>query len=446
MDRRDLRIADDHLILTLERDVYVLDPITLGTRALLKDVALPSTISLNADGGFYLNRSRDLIEVNRDIKPVSTIARVVHSIYSFAQDRRSQLFGAQQRLVEVDPLTGRSTAASAGPFTNADNYATDHIVADPSSDRFAMMVTNEFNINTIYVFDGPDRETLQFKIEIGNSPDPVVTYYEPLWSPVFIPGTNDVLIASSCLLFDHFNMVERFTPTSDTIAPERFMVRMLDEHLGIRFTANTDGTRFMFSPSTSAPAIYHPASASFITDHPQGVQLFPDDPTNPSPPIELGERMIPLCASANGAYVLGWLDSTSRVALFNVETSTIIWRNEPTARPTAAHLDIGGAWFVISYGMGVTEGYVLDSLAIKRDDTPRPLVQVAPNPSMTSITLVTDDQFETIDAWQVFDRNGILVLSGTGTSVNITSLSSGSYSALVRSGTAYTSVAFVVMR
>lgn len=459
---REIRIDDGHLIVALERDVYVLDPTTLETRTHITDAVYPSTVDVSANGGYYLNRSRELIELDAALQPADTLAHLSHSLQSITQDRRGRVLVAQQRLKELDPLTGMTRPVAAGSFTPADDYATDFILADPSSDRFAMMVTTGFTTNTLYFFDGPERETLQFILYIGAVPDPSFFSFEPLWKPQFIPGTSDVIVASSCSEVIHFNMIERFTPTSDTLAPLRTNVRKLDAHLGVRFISNTDATRFVFGTTWQSPlhhlgdfdveiptattAIYHPASASFIMDHPQGVQLFSDDEWNTSPPTELGERMIPLCASANRPFVLGWLDSTSRIALFNVETSSIIWRNTPSARPTAAYLDEGGRWFVISYEMGVTEGYAIDSMSVSRPDTPRPLVQVAPNPSLSVIDLQTIDELRSVDGWQIFDRNGILVLSGIGTSVDITSLSSGSYSALVRSGAEYLRTSFVVMR
>lgn len=446
---RSIQIEHGTVVFGFEHDLHALDPHTLETDAVLTNATYLTTASFTADGGAYRTKNGYLITFNNSFEPIDTLTLSDFSIYSLTQDREGRLFGAQGTLVEIDPLTGQTTAFGR---------ATDRVLSDHSSDRFATM-----SEGAIFILDDPDTDWLQLRLDYGNAPDSNYALFEPLWSPFFVDGKTDVIITSRCLDQDHFMLIERLTPTADTIAPIRTTIGQFENVVGNRCITNADASRFViYAERSSWPltivnglaskvdgstaAIYHSFSSSFIMDDSVGVRFFRDNDDTLAPPIDLGERMIPLCAWKNGPYVLGWLDSTSQIAIYNVDTESIIWRNDPSSMPTASHIDEGGKWFVVSYAMGITEGFSLDSMSIDRGNSDTPMFTIGPNPSSVNIELRILNGLQTINGWQIFDGNAHLISTGTGTSINITSLPVGLYHLVVNAGSKSTSASFVVVR
>jgi hypothetical protein len=188
--------------------------------------------------------------------------------------------------------------------------------------------------------------------------------------------------------------------------------------------------------NNASSVIYNPSTHNFHIDHNNGMVFWHEGGQAPSNTWQLGGRVHPIAIQPNRPWTSFVWAFDEALRIFDERTGDF----DPTfkmncARPLTMHVDHNGAWFVVSYPLGVMEGYSLGPTSNVDEGEPSttsaPALTLHPNPASNIVSITADAP---ITGWGLYSVNGQLLLSGTDPSITTSTLSPGAYYVVVNIG------------
>lgn len=439
----------DRLIVHTKDHERVLNSTTFETIGKIDSLKSSTPTSYTSEGGVYISPTYELISVNTTLTAVDTLERPAVSVPSFAQDRRGKLYAAHARVRELHPTTGVLQKADDGYFAQRPDYFPSHISADTTSDRFSVMAGAE-----LLLFENVELDSVTCSVGSVKELDGVE--YDEDWMPLqcvsFKHNSPDIIVAGRITGISPAITIHRISPGPNSVPISRMLVRLNERSPG-PVVANSNAIVFALPvPDTTydvrivgarsahidnaSSVIYDPDTQSFLADHRDGVQAWNERDTTPTNIWNLGGRVHPLAIQPDRPSKSFVWAFDEALMLFDERTGDF----DPTfkkvcARPLTMHVDHNGAWFVVSYPLGVMEGYSLGPTSNVDEGEPSttsaPALTLHPNPASNNVTITADAP---INSWSLYSVSGQHLLSGTDPSIITSTLSPGAYYVVVNIG------------
>lgn len=438
--------------------LMIVDASSLNPRDEIEDISDVGHLSYSTVDIVGRTKDRYLVSMTDSFQPNDTVLAPITLTRSLTQDRSGVLFAAQDSLRTIDVWLGTEQRVNLGVPTSHQLTSLSYIAADPNSDLFAAKTHGD-----LHLYSGEHRDSLVMRINIDRGPGNILFHQEPFQVLQFDANRSSIVTLGWYQYGStHRSEIQRY-PISlepDSPHPKGITSVVTPYRDQVQGVSNGEYDRFVLcgrdagdqvvligdtttSIPTATSATYQSTMGVFILDHPRGLQYVSGSTLSVIDSIDLGERLLPLCAASNNTYILGWLTGSSVLALYDINKRAITWRSEHRVRPLTSIIDRDGAWFVVSFPHGMLEAYATGTVSSVSNSVSVPDVRLYPQPGKDQVVIASP---MAIDVWTVYDLSGQVIHSGSGTVIPTASFSTGLYIVIATSATNTVRLPMIVQR